>query len=83
MNFDVFTLFSDHKFVFCVQKAMQVDPSIGNVDLVALETCENRDELRFNAKKIAEYSKQNAKQIMRLNERAGEIIVATSIFNSS
>ena len=61
---------------------MQVDPSVGNVDLPPLEMVLNQDKLRFNAKKIAEYSKQNSKQVMKLNERAEEIITATSIFNS-
>lgn len=62
---------------------MQADPSIGKVDLAPMEMTMNHDKLRFNAKKIAEYSKQNAKQAMRLNERAGDILTATSTFNSS
>jgi len=72
------TLYIEHK----IAKAMQVDPSVGNVDLPPLEMVLNQDKLRFNAKKIAEYSKQNTKQVMKLNERAEEIITATSIFNS-
>lgn len=75
----------EHPFTFvnCLQKAMQADPSIGKVDLAPMEMTMNHDKLRFNAKKIAEYSKQNAKQAMRLNERAGDILTATSTFNSS
>jgi len=73
------TLYIEHKII----KAMQVNPSVGNVDITPVDLAINQEKLRFHAKKIAEYSKQNTKQVMRLNERAGEIITATSIYNST